>query len=196
MNEAQPIRTKKDVNKMLASLHGRNRLMLQAGIGLGLRITDLLSLKIGDVRGRTEFTIHEGKTQKRRRMKISATLREEFDKLDGEDDEYIFRSRQGGNKPIGRTQAYNILNDAGERAGLVIRGAAPEGKKKGPIISGAISCHSLRKSYGWFLYEKGTDITRIQHMLNHSSPQTTLAYIGIHNAEIDEAYESLDDIIS
>ena len=59
-------------------------------------------------------------------------------------------------------------------------------------IKEAISCHSLRKSFSFALYEAGVDITRIQSLLNHSSPRETLRYIGIIQGELDEIYMELN----
>jgi len=50
----------------------------------------------------------------------------------------------------------------------------------------------MRKTFGYALYAAGTDITRIQFMLNHSSPEVTLAYIGITKDETDNLIKSLN----
>lgn len=176
----QPIRSKRDRAKMKAALHGRNRLLFVMGISLGLRITDLLQLKIGDVRGKDRLHIKEKKTGKSKTIYFSPSLKRELAKLEGPDDEYVFKSRKGKNKPISRQMAYIILNEAAERAGI-----------KDKI--GKIGCHSLRKTHGWILYEEqGVDITRIMTMLNHSTPQHTLRYIGVTESEIKEAYEAIE----
>ncbi|TPE68954.1 site-specific integrase [Halalkalibacterium halodurans] len=176
-NEVNPIKSTRDLNRLKAALHGRNRLMLIMGVSLGLRISDLLALKIGDVRGKDELIIREQKTQKPRRIKLSKTVMAEVKALEGADDEYIFRSRQGGNKPISRVQAYRILNDAAERAGINV---------------GPIGTHTLRKTFGYQLYAQGLDITRIMAILNHSTPAMTLKYIGVTKDEIDAAYEAIE----
>ncbi|MET3507271.1 tyrosine-type recombinase/integrase [Halalkalibacter oceani] len=178
-NEVNPIKSDRDIAKMKAALHGRNRLMFVMGVSLGLRISDLLEIKIGDVRGKTELVVTETKTKKPRRIKLSKTVIAEVKKLEGADDEYIFRSRQGGNKPISRVQAYRILNEAAERAGIADK-------------IGAIGTHSLRKTFGFKLYTQGIDVTRIMAILNHSTPAMTLKYIGITRDEIDAAYEAIE----
>jgi len=193
MNKAEPIRNQADIEAMKNVLTGRNRLMFVMGVSMGLRISDLLSLKIGDLRDKSHLVIVEKKTEntrkqrKPRRIKISETVKREIEQLDGPDNEYIFKSRQGGNKPISRIQAYRILNKAAEQVGLVER------DENDKIIRGAISCHSLRKTFGYQLYERqGLDITRVMTILQHSSPEVTLAYIGITDEEIDAAYEAIE----
>ena len=59
-------------------------------------------------------------------------------------------------------------------------------------IKEAISCHSLRKGFANALYENGVDLTRIQALLNHSSPKETLRYIGITQSENDLIYMELN----
>ncbi|MGG4121829.1 tyrosine-type recombinase/integrase, partial [Bacillus licheniformis] len=51
---------------------------------------------------------------------------------------------------------------------------------------------SLRKTFGYRLYENGVNITLIMSMLNHSSERETLKYIGITADEIEAAYESIE----
>ncbi|MFB4163665.1 tyrosine-type recombinase/integrase [Alteribacillus sp. JSM 102045] len=179
-NEVNAIKSKRDRNKMKSALHGRNRLLFTVGVSLGMRISDLLTLKVGDLRGKDTLIINEGKTDKKRRIKLNATIRKEVAQLKGvRDDEYLFRSAKGDNRPISRVQAYRILNAAAERAGIADK-------------IGGIGTHTLRKTHGWILHENGVDITRIQAMLNHSSPAITLQYIGITQDEIDDAYEAIE----
>ncbi|WP_342540962.1 tyrosine-type recombinase/integrase [Heyndrickxia sp. FSL K6-6286] len=175
MNKVEPIREQADIEAMKEVLTGRNRLMFVMGVSFGLRISDLLKLKIGDLRGKDFFFINEDKTDKKRKITLSPTVKEEIAKLDGADDEFVFKSRQGGNKAISRVQAYRILNNAAKQAGIL--------DKIGPIGG-----HSLRKTFGFQLYSKGVDITRLMAIFRHSTPQTTLAYIGIQDDEIADAY--------
>lgn len=175
MNKVEPIRNPADIQAMKEALTGRNRLMFIMGVSFGLRISDLLTLKIGDLRGKDFFTIGEEKTKKRRKITLSDTVKDEIALIDGKDSDYVFKSRQGANKSISRVQAYRILNDAAKEAGVLEK-------------VGSIGCHSLRKSFGYQLHSKGVDITRIMAIFGHSSPEVTLAYIGITDQEISDAY--------
>ncbi|WP_347176583.1 tyrosine-type recombinase/integrase [Bacillus sp. HSf4] len=98
--------------------------------------------------------------------------------LEGDDDDYVFASRKGG-KTITRVQAYRILNDTAKRAGIYDK-------------IGGIGTHTLRKTFGYRLYENGVDVSRIMSILNHSSERDTLKYIGITADEIEAAYESIE----
>ncbi|SCA85360.1 tyrosine-type recombinase/integrase [Bacillus glycinifermentans] len=181
-NEVFPIKSKRDFNKMKNALDGRNRLLLTLGTAFGLRISDLLTLKVGDLRGQDLLHIREKKRKKLRVITFSPSVKREIKEYisnDVADDDYVFASRQGGGKPITRVQAYRILNDASKRAGIYEK-------------IGGIGTHSLRKTFGYRLYENGVDITRIMSILNHSSERETLRYIGITADEISEAYESIE----
>ena len=70
---------------------------------------------------------------------------------------------------------------------LVLRLAAQE-----VGIREKVGTHTMRKTYGYQLFKQGVDITRIQKMLNHSSPEITLAYIGITKDETDSLIKNLN----
>ena len=175
---AEPIRDKKHIEAIKKALHGRNRLLFIFGINFGLRITDLLSLKVGDVRGKKYLIITEQKTGKGRRIDFSKAVLDEVKALEGDDSDYLFKSRKGGNKPITRQAAHMILNDAIERAGLTDK-------------VDKISTHSLRKTFGYHMYKNGADLSLLQSIFSHSSQQITLRYIGIHQDDVTKAYKAL-----
>lgn len=180
MNEVQPIRQKKDINKMKRALHGRNKLLFILGINLGLRISDLLQLKVSDFieennRFRKHAIVTEDKTNKKRKMAISDAVKREIKAagISEYSEDYLFPSRKGS-KPIGRVQAYRILNDAAERAGLT-----------------EIGTHTLRKTFGYHAYKGGVSIQTIQKLLNHSSEKDTVKYIGINQDNLDDVHLTL-----
>lgn len=181
MNEVQPIKNKRHINAIKSVLHGRNKLLFILGINSGLRISDQLSLKVGDVRGKDFVAIREGKTEKMKRFALNAAAKKairECVPADAADSEYLFRSRNGNNRPIGRGQAYRILDEAVERAGL-----------SGKI--GAVGCHSMRKTFGYFAHKQGADITLLMRIFNHNRQDVTMRYIGIQQDDIDDVYVNI-----
>ena len=109
-------------------------------------------------------------------MKIPKDLKyilESFmkDKLDYE---YVFLSKKGKNRPISRQQAYRILTDAAEKFGLE-----------------SIGCHTLRKTFGYQLYQRTHDGITIKEILNHSDLSTTLRYIGVNQDRKDKIVEEV-----
>lgn len=173
MKFVQPIRDKEvleQFKKELMKISYRDYMMFVIGINTGLRIGDLLSLKVEDVRARTHIIITEQKTGKYKRFLINDMLRMEINKyIDGmRQEEYLFKSRKG-DKHISRVQAYRILNKVAAKLGM-----------------DEISCHSMRKSFGYWHYQQYKDVAILQSILNHSSPSITLRYIGISDENKDE----------
>src|SRR5690625_5076418 len=89
----------------------RDELIFLIGINTGLRVNDLVRLKVRDVRGRKTFQIREGKTDKLREITVGM-LQDEIKRfIDGkQSDDYLFESQKGNNH-ITTTQVYRILND-------------------------------------------------------------------------------------
>lgn len=181
MELVEPIRDKKQIQGMKKYLKGQNSrdaLLFVLGINSGLRISDLLKLKVDDVLDKDRIIIREQKTGKLKDFPLSENCKKavsEYLKETRLESGSLFPSRKGGHA-ISRVQAYRILNDAASHVG----------------ITSAVGTHSLRKTFGYHAYVNGTDITRIQKLLNHSSPNITLAYIGITKEELDAVYITLN----
>lgn len=179
MNNVHPIREKSDIEMMKLCLgRDRDRLLFIVGINSALRISDILKLKVGDVRGKTSLTVQETKTSKRKTFRLNAAFLQAVETLvppSANDDDYLFQSRTGVNKPITRVQAYRILNDAARRAGIEYE----------------IGTHTLRKTFAFFAYKAGVDLAVLQSILNHASQRETLRYIGIVQDDIDDVYISV-----
>ena len=56
----------------------------------------------------------------------------------------------------------------------------------------SFGAHSLRKTFGYFAYESGVDITLLMRVLNHSSARETLRYIGIEAEEVADVYHAVN----
>lgn len=175
MQKVEPIRDKKKIRKMegvLKRQNYRDYILFKFGINSGLRISDLLQLKVKDVKNTYHISLIEKKTGKPKDFDINERLESQVnDYIVGmKDEEYLFKSRKGENKPIGRVQAYRILRKAADKIGL----------KK-------IGTHTLRKTYGYWHYKKNKDVAMLQNIFNHSSPSITLDYIGIKQEEINKS---------
>lgn len=182
MNEVQAIKERSHIELLKNAMLGRNLLMFTVGINVGLRISDLLALKVGDLRNQGSVTIYEGKTRKARTFTLNESVKDVVATLipaEANDEDYVFTSRKGVNKPIGRVQAYRILNAAVARAGL------------GNVYT-SIGAHSMRKTFGFFAYESGVDIALLMRVLNHSSQRETLRYIGIEAEEVADVYHAVN----
>lgn len=77
MNFVSPIKSKEDVSKMedyLAKKSLRNRLIFMVGVNTGLRVSDILRLKISDVYEKEYIEIREKKTNKYKRIALNDKL--------------------------------------------------------------------------------------------------------------------------
>ncbi|WP_153731560.1 site-specific integrase [Sporosarcina obsidiansis] len=179
MKFVEPIRDVEKIEEMknyLKSTSGRNYLLFVFGIYSTLRISDILSLKKKDVLGERLILV-EKKTTKVKEILISPRLRRELKPYikDLEDDDYLFSSRKGENKPISRTTAYRVLRSAGEACGL-----------------DRIGTHSMRKTFGYHFYERTKNIALLQELYGHSSEEITKRYIGINQDILDKAIRNFD----
>lgn len=156
---------------MLRGYSERDWFLLVMGINVGLRIGDLLQLRVRDVRNKSHIINIERKTKKRRRFPVNAELREIINNYTKgmADNDPLFKSYRT-KQNIGRVQAYRILNRAAAEVGLV-----------------EIGTHTLRKTFGYHFYKKYKDVALLQQIFNHSAPSITLRYIGINQDIIDEA---------
>ena len=175
MTTVEPIRNKEDLKKVetvLKKQSMRNLLFFTIGTNCGLRISDILALNVGDVRGRTHIQIVEKKTGKFKKFPINSKLKpmfEEFTKGRRADEPLfltVFKNR------LERYAAYYIIRHACEKAGLQEK----------------VGTHTMRKTFGYHHYKKYKDVAMLQKIFNHSSPQITLRYIGIEQDQIDESY--------
>lgn len=198
MEFVEPIRDKKKIEDMKVILAAgdfgdRNVLLFSLGINTAYRISDLRTLQLADVLEisrnkvivKERLAMKEKKTKKNNAVFISKKLRKQI--LDYVNQKfpvaieardfswYLFPSRNGTNQPIDRVQLWRIISAAAERVGLK-----------------DVGTHSMRKTFGYFLYKNGTDLAIIQDLLNHSSQRETLRYIGITQEDKDTAVRSLD----
>ena len=181
MEYVEPIRSKKQIayiKHYLKCKNLRNYLLFVLGINSGLRISDLLLLTIDDVKDKDRIILREKKTGKVKDFPLSETCKnaiKEYLETTKFSDGWLFRSKKG-DRPISRIQAYRIINNAARFIGM----------------QEAIGTHTLRKTFGYWAYKSGVDVTKIQKLLNHSAPSVTLSYIGITKEELDNVYITLN----
>lgn len=188
MNKVEPI---KDADKLRwiqedlagrTDLHGeRMFLMFALGIHTGLRISDLVRLRVENVSGDSICTI-EKKTRKETRLPLNATIRAIIqDRTRGLDGKaLLFPSKCGdgdGNpKPITTRTAYNDMGIIRQRYGL----------------TGKIGCHTMRKTFGYWHYKKNHDLELLRQWFNHASQSVTLRYIGMDDEEKRKSVEGFN----
>ena len=184
MKIVHPIKDVKKIESMKRVLRERNLrdlLLFVMGINTALRVSDLLSLKVGDVQdGKGKFRnfviLREAKTGKVKQFPLNDSVLKvlrEYISSEMDDGTYLFSSAKGG--AISRVQAYRILNGAATRVGIE-----------------AVGTHTLRKTFGYHAYRKTRNLALVQKLLNHNSSGDTLRYIGIDQEDMDAAYLKLN----
>ena len=178
----EPVRDKAKIKQMYQYLNNKDPkygLMLKFGLNTGLRISDILPLKVKDVLNTNGnfhdyLIIKEKKTGKEKKIKLNDTLRGNIvayvkrEKLKCDDN--LFASQKGNH--IGRVQAYRVLKAASYMVGIENFGT-----------------HSLRKTWGYWTYKASKyNVGLIMDTFNHSSQWITLRYIGVNQDQKDELY--------
>ena len=125
------IKTIKNMRSILKAHSIRNELLFILGINVGLRISDILNLKLDDIVKNSKtpkdyVTITEKKIGKTKKFYIGDIVKKVIETYLKEnkvlkEGDYIFKSRKGENCKITRQQAYRILNGAAESLGLIER---------------------------------------------------------------------------
>lgn len=155
MSTTQPIRNTEQL-KIFKSYYlsekpnSRNYALIIIGLNSALRISDILRLTYGDVYDferslwKTHIVIAEQKTGKTNRIymnrEIQKTLKEFMNPDSKDSASWLFASQIQKTHPLSRFQAYRIVREAAAFAGL----------------DANISCHSLRKTFGYYAWKQGT----------------------------------------
>lgn len=155
----------------------RNRIIFNLGINNGLRTGDILNLKIKDVWDKDYAQIIEGKTGKRREIRLDVAnikddIKEYVGKRKWNDNTYLFTSYKEPNKPIETIAIYRMFKRLNKYSG----GALPY-----------LTAHSMRRTFGYWYYKQTKDIVTLMKIFNHSNQSITLRYIGIEREEIRES---------
>ena len=170
----------------------RNRGLFLIGVSTGGRISELLSLTIGDVYQNdkpvtdllySKSIVKGGEVS--RAVPVNVDGRDAIeDLIDWHREKYgtlapsrpLFPSRnKKGTVAMNRQTAHDILKDAFMAAGL----------------NGKLATHSLRKSFAQRVYEQSGDIYLVQELLGHRNVATTQKYIGVNYASAREAVEGM-----
>lgn len=167
MNSVKPIKTEREIYDIIAETKktsGKYELLLHIGIFTGLRVSDILRLRVRDI-ARHPVYIIEKKTKKKRQIEFDTKLDNMLDEHIiknnlGYNDYLIFSTAKNKDKPLSRIQAYRILRRASERVGV-----------KG------IGTHSMRKTFAVAHFRAHHDIEQLQKLLNHKYVHTTLRYL-------------------
>ena len=159
-----------DMNKQEGQ---RNKAILETLYSCGLRVSELVNLKLSQINFRTGYIKIEGKGNKERIVPLGARAKDEIrcylkkdrDKMKkarGHED-ILFLNKMG--KALSRVMIFNIIKETARRTGL----------------SKVVSPHTFRHSFASHLVNGGADIRTVQDMLGHESILTTEIYTHLDN---------------
>ncbi|MFR2010443.1 MAG: tyrosine-type recombinase/integrase [Christensenellales bacterium] len=195
MKITQPIRDIAELKKIKryyreVKPNKRNSLLVVCGLNTALRISDILKLRWKDVYNenllsfKSHIDVKEQKTGKKTTVFINKNLKEAFasflkdiiakkGKLCEVMEQFIFLGQKSTDKPISRIQAFRIISEAAKKC----------------LLSHKVSCHSLRKTFGYHAWKKGVSPALLTSIYNHSSYKITTRYLGIEQDDRDEVFE-------
>jgi integrase/recombinase XerD len=147
----------------------RNKAILETLYGCGLRVSELVGLRMTDIHRKEGFIIVTGKGNKQRLVPISRSAVKYIDLyIDGRqllkvihDSNIVFLNRRG--RKLTRAMIFHIIKDLAARAGI---------KKN-------IHPHTFRHSFATHMVQAGADLRAVQEMLGHESIITTEIYTHI-----------------
>lgn len=170
----------------------RNKMLFLIGINVGLRASDLITLKWNfffdnDGNFNDSYTLQPKKTRKAKKFVklyfnqvVKKAVTDYIEQYPIQDmDEYLFKSRKGDSH-ITEISLGRIIKDAAEEVG----------------IERNICSHSLRKTFGYHIWHNAQDKEKsliiLQTIFNHSSPMMTKKYIGLMDDEIEDVFNDLN----
>nr|WP_288934306.1 site-specific tyrosine recombinase XerD [uncultured Allomuricauda sp.] len=171
-----------EINQLIAAIDlskpegERNRAILETLYGCGLRVSELINLKLSDLYFDEDFIKVTGKGNKQRFVPISDVNQKYINiywkevrvhlPIKKEHEDFVFLNRRG--KQLTRAMIFTIVKRLAEEIGL---------KKN-------ISPHTFRHSFATHLLENGADLRAIQQMLGHESITTTEVYMHVNRTHL------------
>jgi len=189
MPATQPIRHKNQVRGLsdyyLGQGNLRNYLLVVMGVHTALRISDLLRITWDDVYDfnrccfLNSIYVSEKKTGKTSTVKLNKSIMVALNLCLplAKSGNHLFLSRKGG--AIGRAQAYRIIRSAAEAL----------------EFQSSVSCHSLRKTFGYHAWKSGISPAVLMEIYNHSNFAVTRRYLGVTQDDKDEVFDRLGEIL-
>ena len=173
-----------EINSLIAAIDlstpegERNRAIIETLYGCGLRVSELINLKLSDLYFDEDFIQVTGKGNKQRFVPISGINQKYINiyrnevrvhlPIQKEHEDIVFLNRRG--KQLTRAMIFTIVKQLAEKVGL---------QKN-------ISPHTFRHSFATHLLENGADLRAIQQMLGHESITTTEVYMHVNRSYLSK----------
>lgn len=169
-----------DIKRLFeVTINLKHNTMLKLCYGMGLRVSEIINLKIADIDSKNmQVLIERGKGKKDRYVNLPHSILEQLRMYYKEYKpvKYLFEGQYGGQYSV--RSAQKVFKSAMQKA----------------KINKDIGIHGLRHSYATHLLESGTDISMIQQLLGHNSIKTTLIYAQVTNKSLKNVKSPLDNM--
>jgi integrase len=178
--KVEPIRTKKAISdiKQMLGRSPRDLCLFTLGINTAYRANELLSLRVSQVRGLEVgdvLDVKQSKSDRYRQVTLNATaisvVRQLLESRRFEDSDFLFWSQQG--QVLRVPTVTNMVKRWCVNAGL----------------KGNYGSHTLRKTWGFWQYKRGTPLPLLMEAFGHQTQQQTLAYLCIQAKEVAQIFE-------
>ncbi|MDR2569329.1 MAG: site-specific integrase [Oscillospiraceae bacterium] len=170
----------RDIKKLFDVINNpKHLLMMKLCYGMGLRVSEIVNLKISDIdSGNMQVLIMSGKGKKDRYVNLPESILDDLRSYYKQyhPDKYLFEGQGGGKYSIRSVQS--VFKSALRKAN----------------INKDVGIHGLRHSYATHLLESGTDISYIQQLLGHSNINTTLTYTKVAQKNLKKIKSPLDNL--
>lgn len=175
--------TAEEINIILSeNLNKREKVILELLYGCGLRVSELVNLKIHDIDISAKYLQCTGKGSKERIVPIGSKDLHAIKMYIKERDFILQKTRKTSKnlllteegKNITRQEVYNFIHKLGEK------------------IHKSISPHTLRHTFATHLLENGADLRVVQELLGHSDVSTTQLYTHISKKRLKEVYFAIN----
>ena len=170
----------RDIKRLFEAVSNpKHSLMMKLCYGMGLRVSEIVNLKITDIdSGNMQVLLEQAKGKKDRYVNLPESILEELRSYykQYKPKKYLFEGQSGGKYSI--RSAQSVFESAMKKA----------------KINKDVGIHGLRHSFATHLLENGTDISYIQSLLGHSSIKTTLRYIGVAQKNVKNVKSPLDNL--
>ena len=206
-SEVYPFSTKEDIKAMVKVFDDRietaptetkrwvahrNKMLFLIGVNIGIRVSDIVMLKWNfflkdDMTFKDSYKIQPKKTKKTGKFvtlyfndAVKAVISKYIEEYPIEDmDSWVFKSREGDGA-ITERSVWRILVETAKEAGIDYN----------------IGTHSLRKTFGFWVYHQAENkeeaLVMLNYIFNHSSIVTTKKYIGLMDAEVESVFNDLN----
>ena len=177
------VMTLEEINKILSeNLNKKEKVIVELLYGCGLRVSELVNLKISDIDLSGKYLRCIGKGSKERIVPIGSMALKAIKNYDKEREFILQKNKRNTKnllvtdcgKNITRQDVYTFIHNLGAK------------------IHKSISPHTLRHSFATHLLENGADLRVVQELLGHSDVSTTQLYTHISKKRLKEVYFAIN----